>query len=96
VQTSFGHDRLKINYEANWDVFSLYRMDRPCCDRNHLFFQCRRKNYVKAAYVNAALALLDSSYSHQLMSILRVQGVPEDVIARVLGTDGPFREYQSR
>lgn len=58
---------------------------------NNLLCACRRENYVQAAYVDAALTLLHTTHSHRLISILRTQGIPENVIARVFGTAGPFR-----
>ena len=57
-----------------------------------LAYVCRRKNYVQAAYVNAALALHNGNNSERLKSLLRSQGVPEDVIARVLFRGGPARK----
>ena len=57
-----------------------------------LAYLCRRKNYVHAGYVHAALTLLNGGYSSRVRSMLYNRGVPEDVIVRLLFSDGPFRK----
>lgn len=56
-----------------------------------LAYKCRRKNYVDAAYVNAALSLFDRKNVGRLESMLYNQGISPDVISRILFSDGPFR-----
>ena len=56
-----------------------------------LAYTCRRKNYVHAAYVNAALSLLDGKNVGRLESMLYNQGISRNVISRILFSDGPFR-----
>jgi len=56
-----------------------------------LAYKCQRKNYVHAAYVNAALSLLDEKNVGRLESMLYNQGISRDVVSRILFSDGPFR-----
>ena len=51
----------------------------------------RRYNYVQAAYVDAALSIRDSHGLHKAEHILSNEGVPGEVIDRVLFTSGPQR-----
>lgn len=57
-----------------------------------LKFHCVRKNYVQAAYVNAALVLLNKIPLDRLRSMLFSQGIPKDVVARALFSNDPVRE----
>lgn len=56
-----------------------------------LAYVCRRKNYVHAAYVNAALTLLNEVGPHRVRLMLYNYNVPEEVITRTLSPNGPFR-----
>jgi hypothetical protein len=57
-----------------------------------LVYRCRRKNYVHAAYVYAAQYLLNAGSSREALSMLRNFRISEEVIARVLFSDGPVRK----
>lgn len=57
-----------------------------------LTYACRRKNYVHAAYVSAALTLLDEMGPHRVRSMLYNHNVSEEVITRVLSPNGPVRK----
>jgi len=52
---------------------------------------CRRHNHVHAAYVNAAIRLMPCLGAQRVEAMLLCEGVPEDVIARVLLADSPHR-----
>jgi len=56
-----------------------------------LAYKCRRKNYVHAAYVNAALSLLDGKNVGRMESMLYNRGISHDVVSRILFSNGPFR-----
>jgi hypothetical protein len=60
-----------------------------------LRFHCLRKNYVNAAYVNAALKLLEKRPLDRLISMLFNQGVPEAVISRALFSNGQLENTES-
>jgi hypothetical protein len=51
----------------------------------------RRNNYVQAAYVDAALSIRDSHGLRKAEHILSNEGVPGEVIDRILFTSGPQR-----
>jgi hypothetical protein len=51
----------------------------------------RRYNYVQAAYVDAALSIRDSHGLRKAEHILSKEGVPGEVIDRILFTSGPQR-----
>jgi len=51
----------------------------------------RRRNHVHAAYVEAAIRLVTLTSARQAEDMLRREGVPKDVIARVLLQKGPHR-----
>lgn len=52
---------------------------------------CRRHNHVHAAYVNAAIRLRRFLGAERVEAMLLHEGVPKDVIARVLLVDSPHR-----
>lgn len=52
---------------------------------------CRRRNHVHAAYVNAAIRLVRHFAAHRVEAMLLSEGVPRDVIERVLLVDSPHR-----
>jgi len=56
-----------------------------------LRFHCLRKNYIHAAYVNAALALVGKRPFDRLVSMLVNEGVPNAVISRALFSNEPVR-----
>jgi hypothetical protein len=56
-----------------------------------LRFHCLRKDYVHAAYVNAALELLGKIPLDRLVLMLFNEGVPDAVISRTLFSKGPVR-----
>jgi hypothetical protein len=45
---------------------------------------CRRQNYVGAAYVNAALTIFQFYDFRRAVKMLEKEGIPDEVIARVL------------
>jgi hypothetical protein len=57
----------------------------------NLRFHCFRKNYVQAAYVNAALELLGKRPLSRLVSMLFNEGVSDAVISRTLFSNDPIR-----
>ena len=59
-----------------------------------LRFHCFRKNYIQAAYVNAALELLGKRPLDRLVSMLFNEGVPDPVISRTLFSNGPVRHSE--
>jgi len=54
-------------------------------------YKCRRKNYVHAACINAALSLLDGKNVGRIESMLYNRGISRDVVSRILLSDGPSR-----
>jgi hypothetical protein len=52
---------------------------------------CRRCNHVHAAYVEAAIRLTTLTSVRQAEDMLIREGVPREVIARVLLLKGPYR-----
>jgi hypothetical protein len=52
---------------------------------------CRRHNHVHAAYVEAAIRLVTLTSARQAEDMLKREGVPKSVIARVLLQKGPHR-----
>jgi len=52
---------------------------------------CRRRNHVHAAYVEAAIRLSTLTTPRQAENMLIREGVPKEVIARVLLQKGPHR-----
>lgn len=60
-----------------------------------LAYTCRRKHYVHAAYVNAALTLIATSHPERLRSLLHNCGVPEAVIKRTLASESKIRKHSA-
>ena len=56
---------------------------------------CRRHNYVQAAYVDAALTIKGLYGLRRAENILRSENVPMDVISRILLIGGPHRSHRS-
>jgi len=52
---------------------------------------CRRRNHVQAAYVEAAIRLVTLTSLRRAEDMLRREGLPMAVIARVLLQKGPHR-----
>lgn len=52
---------------------------------------CRRHNHAHAAYVEAAIKLSATTSVRQAEDMLIREGVPRNVIARVLLIKGPYR-----
>ena len=61
----------------------------------HGIENCRRRNYVQAAYVDAALTIKNLHGLRRAENILRDATVPMDVIARTLLIGGPHRLRKS-
>lgn len=52
---------------------------------------CRRRNLVQAAYVDAAITLCKNGVQRQAENFLVREGLPNNVVSRVVLEHGPFR-----
>jgi len=52
---------------------------------------CRRVNYIQAAMVQAAISIQRTQGIRAAIAVLHEEGVPQDVIDRVLSDDGKKR-----
>lgn len=56
---------------------------------------CRRFNYVGAAYVNAALTILQLYGLQRATNLLHAAEIPDEVITRVLQSEALVRPHES-
>jgi hypothetical protein len=67
----------------------------PTARKGLLTLNCRRFNYVGAAYVNAALTILKLYGFQRAINLLEAAKIPDTVMTRVLQSDGLVRKHQS-